>query len=149
MEAFEQRQGKQMDGFARDREKPRRSRGERRGVLHSPRCCHGHEKRGSERFALRWTGEMEAASVLRVWHETRMGHGGKCPIQAPGGNAWRNLGKACWGRFPAFSLLAGVDGSGSLLREQVHSRLQRTTLTLACHKHERTGLLFARGKAWG
>ena len=87
-----------MDGFARDREKPRRSRGERRGVLHSPRFYDGHEKTGSERFALRWALEMEAASVLGVWQGTRMGHGGECPIQAPGGKARRDLGKACRGR---------------------------------------------------
>eukprot|EP00963_Diacronema_lutheri_P014656 scaffold3523_cov499-Pavlova_lutheri.AAC.1 len=42
-EAFGQ---EQVDGFARHREEPWRSRGERRGVLHSPRFCHGHEKKG-------------------------------------------------------------------------------------------------------
>ena len=69
-----------MDGFARDREKPRRGRGERKGVLHSPRFCDGHERRGSERFALRWALDMEAASMLGVGQGTRMENGGECAI---------------------------------------------------------------------
>ena len=87
-----------MDGFVRDREKPRRGRRERRGILHSPRFYDGHEKTGSEQFALRWAGEMEETSVLEVRRGTRMENGGECPIQALGVKAWRYLEEACRGR---------------------------------------------------